>query len=333
MMVSRVKKNARKILTAVALTFTATVATSGAAFAESDWPTGPVKMIMHTKAGGSSDVFIRTLAKSLEPQIGQKVIVINSPGGGGASQMSKIRPAKPDGLTLGINTLTHFTGMLTNLKGTFSMDDFSWVGSTQEDAILLFVREDSEIKNLDDLIAKAKENGGTINIGGFGPVGSMQNIGVSMLENAAGVKFNWVGFNATPDIISALLGGHVDVGVSNLGATRSFFDANRIKGLGVLGEERLTGLPDLKTFGEQGYKVDTSWVQVRGIFGPAGIPMETQQKIADAFHEAMRSDDYQKYARAAGVTDSWMGPEKYTKFTKSVTKVAETQLKAAGVLK
>ncbi|CUB06037.1 tripartite tricarboxylate transporter substrate binding protein [Marinomonas fungiae] len=331
MMVQKIFKNTGKLLGIATISLSATVATS-LAYAESNWPTGPVKMIMHTKAGGSADVFIRTLAKSLEPEIGQEIIVINSPGGGGASQMGRIRPAEPDGLTLGVNTLTHFTSMLTNLKGTFSIDDFSWIASTQEDAIIFFVRENSDIHDINDLVAKARENNGNINIGGFGPIGSMQNIGMSMLENAADVKFKWVGFNATPDIIAALLGGHVDVGISNLGALKSFFDADRIKGLGVLGEKRLTGLPDVATLTQQGYDVDNSWLQVRGIFGPANMPMETQQKIADAFHKAMQSDSYQTYARAAGVEDSLMGPEAYTAFVKNISKVAKTQLEQAGVL-
>ena len=331
MMVQKIFKHTGKLLSLATISLSATVATC-LVHAESDWPTGPVKMIMHTKAGGSADVFIRTLAKSLEPEIGQEIIVINSPGGGGASQMGRIRPAEPDGLTLGVNTLTHFTSMLTNLKGTFSIDDFSWIASTQEDAIIFFVRENSDIHDINDLVAKARENNGNINIGGFGPIGSMQNIGMSMLENAADVKFKWVGFNATPDIIAALLGGHVDVGISNLGALKSFFDADRIKGLGVLGEKRLTGLPDVATLTQQGYDVDNSWLQVRGIFGPANMPMETQQKIADAFHKAMQSDSYQTYARAAGVEDSLMGPEAYTAFVKNISKVAKTQLEQAGVL-
>jgi len=331
-MLRKVTKSARCYLGATTLAAATLFCSTQTALAEGDWPTGPVNMIMHTKAGGSADVFIRTLAKSLEPEIGQQVVVINSPGGGGATQMTRVRAAKPDGLTLGVNTLTHFTAMLTNLKGTFSPDDFSWIASTQEDAILLFVKSDSNIKNLDDLVAKARENDGQVNIGGFGPIGSMQSIGISMLEQAAGVKFNWVAFNSTPDIVAALLGGHVDVGVSNLGSVGSFFDANRIAGLGVLGEERLTGLPDLPTFGEQGYEVDTSWLQVRGIFGPAGIPKDVQQKIADAFHKAMRSEDYQTYARNAGVVDSWMGPEEYTNFVRRVSDVAEKQLKTAGLI-
>lgn len=308
------------------------ILTANTAFAESNWPTGPVKVILHTKAGGSSDVFMRTLAKSLEPQIGESVVVINSPGGGGASQLARITSSNPDGQTLGINTLTHLTGMLTNLRGTFAKNDLSWIASTQEEAMLLFVRSDSDITNLNDMFEKTQETGKPINVGGFGPVGSMQNIGVSMLENAAETDLNWVAFNSTPDIIAALLGGHIDVGVSNLGATGQFFESGRIKGLGVLAGKRLDALPNMATFTEQGYDVDNNWVQVRGIIGPDDMPMELQQKIADAFHKAMRTDEYQEFVRAAGFENSWMGPEDYSNFIYRISDVAENELKQAGVI-
>ncbi|WP_425101948.1 Bug family tripartite tricarboxylate transporter substrate binding protein [Tropicibacter sp. S64] len=302
------------------------------AAAQDTWPAGPLEVVMHTKPGGTSDIFIRTLAKSLEPAIGQEVIVINAPGGGGANQMSRISAAKPDGLTLGVNTLTHFTGMQTNLKGTFAPGDFSWIASVQEDPILFFVREDSPYKSFDDVIAAAKEAPESINVGGFGPVGSMQHIGMSMLENATGTRFNWIGYPSTPDIMAALLGGHVDIGVSNLGPTAEYFESGRIRGLGVLADKRLESKSDLPTFVEQGVDVDSSWIQVRGVFGPAGMPMELQQKVADAFHEAMRAESYQEYARSTGVTDSWMGPKEYSEFVAKITDVAVEQLTAAGVL-
>ncbi|MCG6904966.1 MAG: tripartite tricarboxylate transporter substrate binding protein [Rhodobacter sp.] len=306
---------------------------SGPAMAQDTWqPTGPVNFVLHTKPGGGVDVFSRTLAKELEPIINQTIVVVNTPGGGGASQMAKVRAAKPDGLTLGVNTVTHFTGMLTNLRGTFSPDDFEWIALAQEDPIMFFVSKESELNDMKDLVALAKENGGEVNIGGFGPVGSMQNIGMTMLEESAGVKFNWVAFESTPDIIAAVLGGHVDVGVSNLGPALTFFEADRLKGLGVLGEKRLKTLPDMQTFGEQGFEVDTSWIQVRGVFGPKGMPLELQQQIADAIHKAMAADSYQTYARAAGVEDSDYGPEKYAVFVKNLTKVAEAQLAAAGLI-
>ena len=310
------------------------VGLAGPSVAEDGWhPTGPVNVILHTKPGGGVDVFTRTLAKELEPIIGQSIIVINAPGGGGATQMAKIRTSKPDGLTLGVNTVTHFTGMQTNLRGTFSPDDFDWIALCQIDPIIFFSAKDSKLNSIQDLVALAKKNGGEVNIGGFGPVGSMQNIGMSMLEKASGVKFNWVAFQSTPDIIAAVLGHHVDVGISNLGPALEFFEADRLKGLGVLGDHRLKTLPDMQTFGEQGYDVDTHWLQVRGFFGPKGMAPELQQQIADAIFKAMATPSYQKYARTAGVEDGDLGPVKYTDFVHGLMKVAHEQLIAAGVIK
>ncbi len=328
MAISNLKKLVLGVAGAAALTLGAV---QGAA--AGDWaPEGPVNMVLHTKPGGGVDVFSRTLAKELEPIIGQSIVVVNAPGGGGATQMAKMRVAKPDGLTLGVNTVTHFTGMLTNLRGTFSPDDFEWIALAQIDPIIFFVSKDSELNSITDLVELAKANGGEVNIGGFGPVGSMQNIGMTMLEKAAGVKFNWVAFESTPDILASVLGGHVDVGVANLGPALSFFEADRLKGLGVLGENRLSTLPDMQTFGEQGYDVDTNWLQVRGIFGPKGMPLELQQQIADAVHKAMATDSYQTYARASGVEDSDYGPVEYAEFVKNLTSLAEEQLTAAGLI-
>ncbi len=323
--------NFRKLATGIACAAALTLGAQGAA--ADDWaPDGPVNFVLHTKPGGGVDVFSRTLAKELEPIIGQSIVVVNAPGGGGATQMAKVRTAKPDGLTLGVNTVTHFTGMLTNLRGTFSPDDFEWIALSQIDPIIFFVAKDSDLNSVTDLVELAKANGGEVNIGGFGPVGSMQNIGMTMLEEAAGAKFNWVAFESTPDIIAAVLGGHVDVGVSNLGPALEFFEADRLKGLGVLGEKRLSTLPDMQTFGEQGYDVDTNWLQVRGVFGPKGMPLELQQQIADAIHKAMATDSYQTYARASGVEDSDFGPVEYAQFVKNLTALAEKQLAAAGLV-
>ncbi len=315
-----------------ALILATSVMFAGLAVAD-DWPTGNVNVILHTKPGGGTDVYIRTLAKELEPIIGQKVVVINAPGGGGATQMNKVRSAKPDGLTLAVNTVTHVTSMLTNLKGTFSLDDFSWIALSQVDPIVFFVRSDSKFNSLKDLVEAAKKNKGQINIGGFGPIGSMQSIGTAMLEDVAGVKFNWVAHKSTPDIMTGLLGGHVDVGIASLGPIVQYFESNRVKGLGVLGPKRLGTLPNVQTFDEQGYDVDEGWAQVRGVFGPKGIPMETQKKIADAIYKAMATDSYQQYARKAGVEDGDLTPEQYTKFMYNLKSTAEMQLTKAGLIK
>lgn len=309
------------------------IGVAGLAAAEEGWkPSGPVSFVMHTKPGGGTDVMVRALAESLEPMIGQTLVVDNAPGGGGATQMAKVRAAAPDGLTLGVNTMSHFTAFLTNLDGVFSEDDFSWIALMQIDPILVFSEKDSSITSITDLVELARSKPGQVNVGGFGPVGSMQHLGMTMLEQEAGVTFNWVAFESTPDIIAAVLGGHVDVGVANLGPVIEYFEAERLKGIGVLGDERLASVPDMQTFGEQGFDVDTSWLQVRGVFGPKDMDPALQQQIADAIFKAMEAETYQTYARSAGVKDGTQGPVEYTAFVKRVLEIAETQLKAANLL-
>lgn len=306
---------------------------AGLAAAEEGWkPSGPVSFVMHTKPGGGTDVMVRALAESLEPMIGRTLVVDNAPGGGGATQMAKVRAAAPDGLTLGVNTMSHFTAFLTNLDGVFSEDDFAWIALMQIDPILVFSEKDSAVTSITDLVELARSKPGQVNIGGFGPVGSMQHLGMTMLEQEAGVTFNWVAFESTPDIIAAVLGGHVDVGVANLGPVIEYFEAERLKGIGVLGDDRLASVPDMPTFGEQGFNVDTSWLQVRGVFGPKDMDPALQRQIADAIFNAMEAETYQTYARSAGVEDGTQGPVEYTAFVKRVLEIAETQLKAANLL-
>ncbi|TJZ90917.1 tripartite tricarboxylate transporter substrate binding protein [Paracoccus gahaiensis] len=317
------------------LALAATVALTGIpAMAQDTWqPEGPVRILMHTKPGGTADIFIRTLAATLEPAIGQPLVVENLPGAGGANQMNQIRRAEPDGLTLGINTVSHFTGMLTNLKGVFAPDNFSWIAAAQIDPILLFSSTESDIDTIEDLVALAKERGdGVVNIGGFGPVGSMQHIGISMFEKSAGIKLNWVAFEATPDILTALLGGHVDVGVSNLGPTLPFFESDRLEALAILGPDRLESLPDTPTVNEAGYPVNTDWVQVRGLFGPADMDPALQTQIADAFQLAMQAESYQDYAAKSGVETPDMGPEDYSAFVQQLMTVAEENLREQNLL-
>lgn len=312
----------------------ACVGLSTPVMAQDTWqPDGPVRVLMHTKPGGTADIFIRTLAASLEPAIGQPLVVENLPGGGGANQMNQVRRAAPDGRTLGINTVSHFTGMLTNLKGVFAPEDFSWIAAAQIDPILMFSSSDSDINTVEDLVALAKERGdGVVNMGGFGPVGSMQHIGISMFEKSAGIKLNWVAFEATPDILTALMGGHVDVGVSNLGPTLPFFESDRLTPLAVLGPDRLDSLPEIPTVNEAGFPVNTDWVQVRGIFGPANMDPALQEQIADAFQLAMQAEAYQEYAAKSGAETPDMGPEDYTAFVQQLMAVAEENLREQNLL-
>lgn len=294
-----------------------------------DWPTRPVELVVLTGPGGASDIFARNLARAVEPALGQPVIVVNRPGGGGATQMAALRSAAPDGYTLGVNTLSHFTSMQSNLKGVFSVGDFDWITMVQQDSFLLFVNADSPIQSMEDVTRIAQERG-SIDIGGFGPIGSPQNIATRIIMEAAGAEENWVSFSATSDTVAAVLGDHVEVGSGNPGPLIDFVESGRVRVLGVLADQRSAALPDVPTFAEQGLQADTDWQQIRGIFGPAGIPDEVQTTIAAAFETAIADEEFKAFEAVSGADSRFMGPEDYTAYISMLDEMAVKGLQAVA---
>lgn len=296
-----------------------------------DYPSRPIEFIVQSSAGSSSDTFARELAKAAEPFLGQPVAIDYKPGGGGANQMSYISAARPDGYTIGVNTLTHFANMAGVLNGTFSPDDFSWITMVQEEPHIYVALADAPYSDVREFADWVKEKGSAAKIGGYGPLGSTVNIATNIGMTAADVDYDWVSFNASSEAITALLGGHVDMVSMNPSNTFEYLKAGRVKILGITTAERSDVIPDVPTLAEQGYDIDTSWQQIRGVYGPAGIPDDIQAKLADALMKAAESEGFQEYMTRMGVGTSLKGPEEYTAYGKALSDVATNALEEAGL--
>lgn len=296
------------------------------------FPSKPITIVAHTGAGSSTDLFARELALAAEEVFGQPVVVTNRPGGGGATQMAILSSAKPDGYTVGVTTATHVTAMLTNLKGTYSPDDFAWIVLSQLDPYILAVHADSPYQSLDDIV-KAAKAGTNLKIGGYGAVGSAHNVHVNLFADAAGIPFTWVSYPGAGDATTAVLGKHIDVVSANPGGTLPFVEGKRVRVLGILNEERISSLPDVPTYAEAGYEVDTSWKQLRGIYGPKDIPMEIQEKLADGFFKAMQSPRFQAYMKQAALEQGTYGPKEFPEFIDSMGGTATKWLTKLGIIK
>ncbi|WP_108258711.1 Bug family tripartite tricarboxylate transporter substrate binding protein [Mangrovicoccus ximenensis] len=313
--------------------FASAAVLAGPAMAEdaADYPSRPIEFIVQSSAGSSSDTFARELAKAAEPILGQTVAIDYKPGGGGANQMGYISHARPDGYTIGVNTLTHFSNMAGVLKGMFKPDDFTWIAMVQTEPHIYAVRADAPYDTFAEFAAAAAERGEAATVGGYGPIGSTTNIAADMGLDAADVTYNWVSFNASSEAITALLGGHVEVVSLTPSNALEYRDAGRVKILGVIAGERNPVIPDVPTLGEQGYEIDTSWQQIRGVYGPAGIPGDIRDKLAAALQEAARSDGFQQYMDRAGISSNIIGSEEYTALGAQLSRIAEKALDSAGL--
>jgi putative tricarboxylic transport membrane protein len=297
------------------------------------FPNETIKIISHTKAGSSTDIFARQLARAAEPILGQTIVIESRPGGSGAQQMAVLKSAKPDGYTIGVNTLTHLTSMQTNLKGVYSVDDFSWISRVQLDPYIVAVAADSQYETLADLMdANKSESDKPISVGGYGPVGSAHNIAFNILASSKDTPFNWAAYGGGSQAMTALLGNHISAVNTNPGPALQFVKAGRVRVLGVMNDERLEAFPDVPTYKEAGYDVDSDWKQVRGIYGPKGIPLDRQEKLADAFFEAIQTPEFKKYMEDSSLVYGELGPEEYSQYIVKQSDIAFNWLKKVGLV-
>ncbi|EKE68314.1 tripartite tricarboxylate transporter substrate binding protein [Celeribacter baekdonensis] len=318
----------RSVAFAVGAMITVTAASAEDAAA---WPTKTIEIVIPNGPGGPTDILARNLARAAEPIFGQEVVVINKPGGGGATQMTIVKAAEPDGYTLGINTLTQFTAMKTSLEGIFTIEDFDWIAMLQQDSYMLFVSEDSPYKTFGDFVDAVKASGEVPNVGGFGSIGSVSNVASELATNSAGIDINWVGYNKTSETIANVLGGHVEVGSANAGSLREFVESGRVRVIGVLADARNPALPNAPTYAEQGFDANTNWQQIRGLVAPVGVPDAIKVKLAAGLREAVNSPEFKDYEKISGVVPRFLGPDEYEAFAKTLDSLAVEGLRAAGV--
>lgn len=296
-----------------------------------NFPEKPVTILVHTSAGGPTDLMARELAKAAEPILGQKIIVENRPGGSGATQMAGLKSAETDGYTLGAMTPSQIGLIEGTLKDQYSLEDFSYISRAQIDPYIIVVNKKSPFNTLKELVEYAKENPGKLNVGGYGAVGSGHNVAWNILADKADVEANWTAYESTGDAVTAILGNHIDLANSNPGQVAQYVESGDLKVLGVMSEERLEEFPDVPTYGEEGYEVDTSWAQFRGIFAPSGVNEEIQKKLSDVFAEAMETEGYRDYMKKTMMVDGDMDNKEYAEYIEKQSELTKEWYERLGV--
>jgi len=296
----------------------------------------PLTLVAHTAAGSATDLAVRELGKALQPVIKQPVLVVNRPGGSGAVQMTSLRDGPTDGYTLGLNTSSHLMVFHTAAKGKLKRDDFAWLAGLQTDPFVLYVRKDSPIKSLQDLVALAKQKaqaGEKLNVGGALPQGSAHSIAFSIFARQAGIPFNWIAFSGNGEIAPAVLGGHVDVGQTNPGPLIPLAKSGRVRVLAVMNATRISSYPDVPTYAEAGFPVDTTWAQVRGIFGNRNIPKDMQDKLTRAILLAAQSDSWKAYMERSSLLPLNQDQQAYTALLAKQEEIGVQWMHEIGLIK
>ena len=261
----------------------------------------PLEITVLFPAGTSADVTARMLADGMAKQLGQRVLVVNRPGAGGAIGYKHLASQKPDGYSLVWNSnsisTTYHSGQLP-----FDYQAFDAVARVLVESPVVAVRADSKWTNLRQLIDDAKAKPKVISVGHSG-IGSHTHLCLAALFHAAGVEVNEVPFGAA-QVVPSLIGGHVDALVQLPAALSGPVKQGQVRLIAAMIPNRDPALADVPTAKEQG--VDVSLEAWRGIAVPKGTPRAVIGQLEGAIRKTVESPEFVKGAENLGVRPAFM---------------------------
>lgn len=291
----------KKLMTLLICAFFAVVCVSPPALA-AEYPNRPIKMLTMTGPGAQIDLLTRALAKAMSDQLGQPVLVTNSPGGSHGSVMAaELSAAKPDGYTLGVSATAAYTYSPHFVKTTYKIDDFDFISLLGLNQSGLICAPDRPWKTLKDAFAWAKKEkkGLTYMFQGSDDRDAMRRIAAKERVNLALMPST-----GGPSVISAVMGGHADLG--HVGAILfDYVQAGRLKLLAASTPERLTQLTDVPTLREQGW--DESVEMFLVLAAPKGLPDAIMARLERVMANLAKDDKFRKFITA----DLKMGPQPF----------------------
>jgi tripartite-type tricarboxylate transporter receptor subunit TctC len=273
------------------------------------FPTKEVQIIVPYAAGGATDLVFRALAATSQKYLGNAVVVVNKPGGGGAVGVTDAMRAKPDGYTL-LTAITPLTILPHQVKTAFTYRDFEPIINVVQDPVMFQVRADAPWKTLKEFLDYARANPGLITVGNSGAGGGVHLIALAF-EKAAGVKFNHIPFAGGGPSVTALLGGHVNAVSVSPPEGIPHVKAGKLRIIALFSEQRMADFPNVPTVREQG--VDFAMGQWRGLAAPKGTPPEVIRALHDAFKKGMEDPSFVKNAADMSVTLAHLGPAEFGK--------------------
>jgi putative tricarboxylic transport membrane protein len=288
--------------------------------------TGVVRLVTHSSPGGGSDVFLREMAPHLSRIMGATFIVENLQGGSGAKAMATLAGAKPDGSMFYATTPTFiYTSLLS--KPAVSFSDLEPLVNLFFDPEVLYTAADSRFKTLQDVIDHARAGGGKW--GAANPA-SLERQTMERLKQKAMVAPVVVTFEGGGDMLINVLNHTLDMGIGELQEIRAQLDAGAIRLLAVVGDERLSLFPDLKTAEEQG--IDLSVRKFRGLAGPKGTPPGVIAAWEAAIPRLLEDPDYKRIYSANSLEPGFIAHAEYVRFMNEFGRDTETFLRESRVI-
>ena len=304
-------------------------ACTGAAFAQ-PYPTKPIRAIVPFAPGSATDQIARAFGAKMAETLGQPLVIENRPGANGMIGADAVAKAAPDGYTFLFGTNSTNAALKSLMKKLpYDQDTaFAPVGYMGSVALIVAVNNEFPARTLAELIALARAKPGTIT---FATASTSQRISSEMLASMAGIKMIHVPYKSSPNAITDLIGGQVNMFTADFAVMLPQVKAGKVRALAVTSARRNSVAPDSPTVAEAGGLKDYELIAFFGAYAPAGTPRDIVQKLNEAINLAARSKELIDRFASLGMETAPGTPEAFAQRTSAEALKWAKAIKEAGI--
>lgn len=279
-------------------------------FGAQEFPARPIRFVIPAPPGGGTDAVGRIVGTKLTELWGQQLVIDNRGGAQGGIATALVAKAAPDGYTI----LFAYTGPLAvnphlyRDPGYNALRDFAAVARLTQQAMLLTAHPSVPAASMKELAAYAKQNPGKLS---FASSASGQQVAGELFKLATGTDILHVPYKGAGPAVLDLLGGNVNLMISNPTSVMPHIKAGRLRALGVLGSKRIEALPDVPAAAEAGYPELGNVLEWYGVLAPAATPRQIVTALNAGFNRALASPDVLQRLNLLGLSAAPSTPEEF----------------------
>jgi tripartite-type tricarboxylate transporter receptor subunit TctC len=319
-----------RILVALCCTLVAWMAALPVAFAQSDFPSRPITIVVPFPPGGSSDTVTRLIAQKMGENLKINIVIDNRGGGGGVPAAVAFKQSPPDGYSLFLANNGVFAIMPALTPVQFDpVKDYTPVTPLFAFPSVLVVPAGSPAKTVKELAELAKTKPGGLNYASQG-VGSGGHILGEMFRQVSGVPMTHVPYRGAGPAVNDLVAGNVDYLFSSYVSAIGQVEAGKLRVLGWTAPKRSAALPNVPTMAEAGF-AGTELEIWQGIVGPAGMPAAIVNRLNAEFIKAAHAPDVLSKVAAQAVDITTSTPADFAKLIASDVARLGKVIRDAGI--
>ena len=298
---------------------------------ESDWPKKPIVAILPFPAGGSTDVFARSIGVPLGEALGQAVVIDNKPGAGGMIALGAAAKASPDGYTLLFSALTNQSisySLFKNPPADLTKDfvPIALVGSIPH---LIVINPSVPAKNLPELIAFIKSKKGDFNYASQGN-GSLSHLESTLFMQRIGATGTHIPYKGSAFALPDLIAGNTLMMFDSVTASLPHIQSGKLRPIAIAAPERSPLMPNVPTLGQDGMK-QFDVENLYAIYAPKGTSPAIAARLEREIRKILTNPDFKTRMANQGIHPQFANSEQLAIITQSEQDKWAKIVKAANV--